>query len=205
MTFSKGFLIAALFVAFIASGYSVKAEEAKPVAPAQPATAAKAAVAAQPPAAAKPAAAAQAAAPETAKKEEAAKPALPTPLPVPGPEKAEAQIRAEQKVDVKNLPKNLTPLIPNDGETFVIGVGESKLITAARPRKCTEKEAPIFENTKIRLPVSELISYSDGGVYERFSRRCNVLMPARAIIATGVTKGTAKLLILGAELTVLVK
>ena len=180
MTFSKGFLIALFSLALFAFSSSVTAAttETKPAVAAK--TDAKAEVKTEP-------------------KAEAA------PAPKATPERLPNLEKLEQKVDIKNLPKNLTPLIPNEGDPFILSIGESKLITAARPRKCLEKEAPTFDDTKLRLPPNDLITYSDGGVYERFSRKCDVNMPARAVLAVGVKKGSQKLLILGNQLTVIVK
>jgi hypothetical protein len=114
--------------------------------------------------------------------------------------------RIEQKVDVKNLPKNLTNIVPRDGDPFILAVGETKLLTASRPLKCLEPKVLDFNDVKLRLPSSDLITYSDGGGnHERFSGKCGGNVPARAILATGVKKGSQQLLVLGANLTVIVK
>ncbi len=114
-------------------------------------------------------------------------------------------IKAQAKIDLKNLPKNLTPILPNDGETFAVAVGETKPIAAARQRKCLFKEAPEWENTKPRLPITGLVKFSDGGAYERDSNRCGGPVPARAVFATGVKVGSERVVIFGATITVIVK
>lgn len=191
MTFSKGFLIAAFLLVVFGLSNPVTAAETKPAAHAKAEVKAVTKTDVMPshttPAPVAPAAV-------------AATPATAAP--------AANAVNAAQPtvVDIKNLPKNLTSLIPNDGDVFILSVGETKLITAARQRKCFEKEPPKFEDTKLRLPPNDLITFStDNKVYERFSRRCVGIVPAIAIMATGVKKGTQKMLILGANLDVMVK
>jgi hypothetical protein len=116
-----------------------------------------------------------------------------------------AAIKALAKIDLKNLPKNISSIIPKDGEVFIISVGETKLIGAGRPRKCLDKDPPSFEEAKVKLPVTQLLTFSDGGVYERNSEHCGGAVPARAIFATGVKAGTEKLVILNWVITVIVK
>lgn len=183
MTFHKSLFIATLSLALFAFSAPVNAAtEAKPAVAAQPAAAPTTA----------PVAPAAAMAPAAAPAANAA-------------EIAPRLARLQQVVDIKNLPKDVSRIVPLDGDTFIVAVGETKVLTAARPRKCTQNEAPSFEDTKLRLPNTDLLTYTDGGLRERFSRRCSSLKPARVILATGAKAGTYKLPVLGMTLTVIVK
>ncbi|MDX1922848.1 MAG: hypothetical protein SFW65_06945 [Alphaproteobacteria bacterium] len=136
----------------------------------------------------------------------AVKPAEKTKEMLEAEEKAkQLNIKAQAKIDLKNLPKNLSSILPNDNEIFAVAVGETKPIAAARQRKCLLKEAPKWEDTKARLPITDLVQFSDGGVYERDSRRCGGAVPARAVFATGAKVGSERVVIFGSTITVIVK
>lgn len=113
--------------------------------------------------------------------------------------------KANRKIDMKNLPKDLTDLLPNDGEIFAVAVGETKPIAAARQPKCLLKQAPAWEETKRRLPPTNLVTFADGGEHERMSVRCGGPVTARAVFATGVKSGSERMVIFGQTITVVVK
>ncbi len=186
MTFSKGFLITVFSLALFAFSSPVTAAttETKPAAAAK--TDAKAEVKTEP-------------------KTEAAPAPTAAPAPAAIPEKIPVLERAQQKIDIKNLPKNLATVVPKDGDVFILGVGETKPFAAVPGRKCLEDVPPSFETAKLRIPPTDLMSFSDGGLGERFTRRCGGLMKARVIFATGTKPGTQKMIAFFANLTIIVK
>ncbi|QDL91487.1 hypothetical protein FDP22_06640 [Paroceanicella profunda] len=85
----------------------------------------------------------------------------------------------------------------------VIAVGETKHLTVYIGDKCGA--VPTFEEIEGRLPASQIISYSDGGVGERTSRRCGGTAPGRRILATGVQIGEETNVYEAGKLTVIVR
>lgn len=229
MSIGKRFLVAVFTLALFAASQPALAETkaktdaavATPATPATPAPAVPAAVVPAPALAPAPAVApaqkTDAKAdiktdPKVETKPDTAKPEEKKAEPAKTKEMLEAEAKAKaimekanRKIDIKNLPKDITNLLPFDGETFAVSVGETKPIAAARSTKCLFKEAPQWENTKRRLPPSSLVTFADGGAYERMSDRCGGPVPARAVFATGVKSGSERMVIFGQTITVIVK
>lgn len=50
--------------------------------------------------------------------------------------------------------------------------------------------APSFAEVEPQLPVSQIVTYSDGGIGTRNSRRCGGATDGRVVLATGIAPGT---------------
>jgi hypothetical protein len=68
-------------------------------------------------------------------------------------------------------------------------VGQTRHITAYRGDGCGAP-APSFAAIEARLPRSQLIRYSDGGLSSRVSDQCKTRVPTRAVNGTGVKAGS---------------
>lgn len=68
-------------------------------------------------------------------------------------------------------------------------VGQTAHITAYRADGCGAP-APSFASIQGRLPSSEIVRYSDGGLSSRVSNQCKARVPTRAVNGTGIKAGT---------------
>ena len=66
-----------------------------------------------------------------------------------------------------------------------LAVGETRHITAYRGDGCSAP-APSFDTVMKRIPKSELVRYSDGGLSSRVSDQCKTRVPTRAVNGTGI-------------------
>ncbi|TYR29663.1 hypothetical protein FY036_22725 [Mesorhizobium microcysteis] len=73
--------------------------------------------------------------------------------------------------------------------TRELSVGQTGHITAYRADRCGA-EPPSFAALAPRLPRSELVTYSDGGLSSRVSNECGTRVPTRAVNGTGVKAGS---------------
>jgi hypothetical protein len=73
--------------------------------------------------------------------------------------------------------------------TRELTVGETRHITAYRGDSCNAP-APSFDAVMRRIPKSELIRYSDGGLSSRVSNDCKKRVPTRAVNGTGLKAGS---------------
>ena len=70
-----------------------------------------------------------------------------------------------------------------------LAVGETRHITAYRGDGCSAP-APSFDTVMRRIPKSELVRYSDGGLSSRVSNDCKKRVPTRAVNGTGLKAGS---------------
>lgn len=77
----------------------------------------------------------------------------------------------------------------NADRTLDLAVGETKHITGYRAESCSAP-APSFASIERRLPRSELVTYSDGGLSSRVSDQCRKRVPTRAVNATAIKAGS---------------
>ncbi|SDE94579.1 hypothetical protein [Rhodospira trueperi] len=80
-------------------------------------------------------------------------------------------------------------------ETVTLSVGQSAIIHGARGQ-CGEAP-PDWSAVAARLPMVSVGTFSDGGVGERRSRRCNGPTPARAVRFTATTPGQEQIELFG--------
>ncbi|MBX9463699.1 MAG: hypothetical protein KL840_12225 [Aquamicrobium sp.] len=73
--------------------------------------------------------------------------------------------------------------------TRELAVGQTAHITAYRGDGCNAP-APSFEAVMRRIPKSELVRYSDGGLSSRVSDQCKKRVPTRAVNGTGIKAGS---------------
>ena len=73
--------------------------------------------------------------------------------------------------------------------TRELAVGQTAHITAYRSDGCGAP-APTFDRIKGRLPRSEIVRYSDGGLSSRVSDQCKTRVPTRAVNGTGIKAGS---------------
>lgn len=81
------------------------------------------------------------------------------------------------------------PRIPSDATRVTLAVGETKPIDAIRASQCGSP-APTWAEVQSDLPVSNIISYSDGGLSSRNSESCNRSVETRVVNGTGTAIGT---------------
>lgn len=72
--------------------------------------------------------------------------------------------------------------------TRELSVGQTRHITAYRGNSCNAP-APTFAEIQRRLPSSNIVRYSDGGLSSRESRDCGKRVPTRAVNGTGIAAG----------------
>jgi hypothetical protein len=80
-------------------------------------------------------------------------------------------------------------------ESVTLSVGQSTIVHGARGQ-CGEAP-PDWSAVAGRLPMVGLGTFSDGGVGERYSRRCNGTTPARAVRFTATTPGQEQIEMFG--------
>lgn len=73
--------------------------------------------------------------------------------------------------------------------TRELAVGQTVHITAYRADSCSAP-APSFATVERRLPRSEIVRFSDGGLSSRVSDQCKVRVPTRAVNGTGIKAGS---------------
>ena len=73
-------------------------------------------------------------------------------------------------------------------KTVEFKVGQTKHITAYRGDNCSAG-APSFAQVMRRIPKSDLVTYSDGGLSSRVSDQCGKRVPTRAVNGKAVKKG----------------
>lgn len=73
--------------------------------------------------------------------------------------------------------------------TRELSVGQTRHITAYRGDGCSAP-APSFAAIESRLPRSNIIRYSDGGLSSRVSDQCKTRVPTRAVNGTGLKAGS---------------
>lgn len=73
--------------------------------------------------------------------------------------------------------------------TRELKVGQTAHITAYRGNSCSAP-APSFAEIAGRLPRSEIVRYSDGGLSSRVSNQCGTRVPTRAVNGTGIKAGS---------------
>lgn len=73
--------------------------------------------------------------------------------------------------------------------TRELRVGQTAHITAYRADSCSAP-APSFASIHGRLPRSEIVRYSDGGLSSRVSDQCRTRVPTRAVNGTGIKAGS---------------
>lgn len=73
--------------------------------------------------------------------------------------------------------------------TRELAVGQTAHITAYRADSCGA-QPPSFATVERRLPRSEIVRYSDGGLSSRVSNQCKGRVPTRAVNGTGVKAGS---------------
>lgn len=73
--------------------------------------------------------------------------------------------------------------------TRELAVGETRHITAYRADGCGAPP-PSFAAIAGKLPRSEIIRYSDGGISSRVSNQCKTRVPTRAVNGTGIKAGS---------------
>ncbi|WP_230980496.1 hypothetical protein [Oryzicola mucosus] len=74
-------------------------------------------------------------------------------------------------------------------KTVELSVGETKHLTAYRADGCGAPP-PSFAAVSGRMPRSQIVSYSDGGLSSRMSDQCKKNVPTRAVNATGIKSGS---------------
>jgi hypothetical protein len=70
-----------------------------------------------------------------------------------------------------------------------LAVGQTAHITAYRGDSCSAP-APSFAAIQSRLPSSQIVRYSDGGLSSRTSKDCGKRVPTRAVNGTGIKAGS---------------
>lgn len=68
-----------------------------------------------------------------------------------------------------------------------LSVGETVHLTVYLGETCGV--VPSFADVEAQLPASRIVSFSDGGVGQRNSRRCGGATDGRVVLATGVATG----------------
>lgn len=76
----------------------------------------------------------------------------------------------------------------NADKTVELRVGQTKHLDAYRASSCGAP-APTFAQIQSRLPSSNIVQFSDGGVSSRMSDSCKRRVPTRAINGTGIAVG----------------
>lgn len=104
----------------------------------------------------------------------------------------------------------MRPAEPEDGsfagieaeyrKNVTVKVGDAIIIHGARGNDCGP--APDWEVTRKLLPELTTGKLSDGGVGTRFSRQCDGLVAARAILFTATTLGTEQTALYGDPITI---
>ena len=84
-----------------------------------------------------------------------------------------------------------------------LAVGETTHLTVYLGKTCGV--VPSFAEVEAQLPPSRIVTYSDGVVGQRNSRRCGGATDGRAVLATGLTAGEERLTYQAGTMTVVVK
>lgn len=77
---------------------------------------------------------------------------------------------------------------PALAKTVEFKVGQTRHITAYRADSCGA-QPPSFAQVMKRIPKSNLVTYSDGGLSSRMSNDCRKRVPTRAVNGTAVKTG----------------
>lgn len=90
------------------------------------------------------------------------------------------------------------------GERREFAVGKTRHLTAYRADSCGAPP-PSFAEVATRIPRSEILRYSDGGLSSRVSNDCGGRVPTRAVNGTGIKPGTETTRYQSGTITVVVK
>lgn len=90
------------------------------------------------------------------------------------------------------------------GERRELAVGQTRHLTAYRADSCGAPP-PSFADVAGRIPRSDIVRYSDGGLSSRVSNDCGRRVPTRAVNATGIKPGTETTRYQSGTVTIVVK